>query len=420
MSRHKKILIIVDSIDIDDSSGSKANIGLIKNLHALGYNLKVYHYTRKEIQLTSINCISIREKKWNIIYLLSRSQRVFTRITGININPFIEGLLGFSFTFFNDVSSIKKALLKEKEFKPDLVLTSSKGASFRPHYALLKLSKWHSKWLAYVHDPYPFHYYPKPYDWFEPGFRKKEAFFREVSEKAKYSAFPSKLLLEWMGKYYPIFLKTGLVIPHQHLEVDISDISVFPNYFIPEYFNILHAGNLMKQRSPKGLIEGFKLFLKQNTKANTNARLLLLGNASYHKEMLENYNKDIAELYISYENVPFMEVNYIQQHTSINIILESKSEISPFLPGKFPHCVFANKLILVLGPQYSETRRLLGENYIYKTEADNIEEIASLIGQLYFKWVNNRNNLQLKRKDLEDYVSVNYLEQILLKIMGTK
>ena len=57
------INVICESIDIDDSSGSKANVGLIKNLHAIGYNVTVLHFTRKPIQLDDIKCINIRKKK---------------------------------------------------------------------------------------------------------------------------------------------------------------------------------------------------------------------------------------------------------------------------------------------------------------------------------------------------------------------
>ncbi len=414
MNSKRKILVVVDSIDIDDSSGSKANVALIQNLHAIGYTITVLHYTRKEIQLEHIACYSIPEKKWNLLYLLSRTQRLFTRYTKLNINHFIESLIGFSFTFFNDTNSIIKELKKEN-FKPDLVLTLSKGASFRPHYALLKLPELHFKWMAYVHDPYPFHYYPRPYNWVEPGFQKKERFFRDVSEKAVYSAFPSLLLKEWMGSYFPIFLTTGIVIPHQSIVVNPPKSIL--KYFDKTKFNILHAGSLMKQRSPKGLVEGFQLFLTNNPEAKNNARLLLLGNASYHQKMLDEYTKNIPELYIRNENIPFKEVYHLQKNVTINVILESKSEISPFLPGKFPHCVAADKPILLLGPYYGETKRLLGTHYPYVAEVDAVIEIAEIINDLYREWIDNPKNLKLNRKDLEDYSSVSYLKEVFIPLI---
>lgn len=404
--------MVVDSIDVNDSSGSKANVALILNLREVGFEVKVFHYTQKEIHLSDIECFSITEKKGNGMYILSRMQRIFTRWTHINLNPLLEGFFGFSFTFFNDTASIVKALKKETAFGPDLVMTLSKGASFRPHEALLKLPQWHSKWMAYVHDPYPFHYYPRPYNWIQPGFKQKEQFFKNVSEKAKYSAFPSKLLKEWMGSYFPKFLKTGIIIPHQNAKYEVQN-RVYPAYFDPLKFNLLHAGNLMKQRSPEGLIKGFNLFLQQHQEAKKDARLLLLGSASYHIQLLESVQNNSPEIYIFNGNVAFDEVYNLQQHVSVNIILESKSEISPFLPGKFPHCVAANKPILALGPYYSETRRLLGDDYSYWAEVDDVEKIAGLIEKLYQLWKQNPNKFLLNRSDLVSYLSADYLMEVI-------
>jgi len=408
----KKIGVVVDSINVNDSSGSKANVAFILNLNKAGFEVKVFHYTQKEIQLPNIECVAIPEKKLNGLYVLSRMERLFTRWTGLNLNPFLEGFFGFSFTFFNDVASIKKALLKESDFNPDFILTLSKGASFRPHDALLKLPQLHHKWMAYVHDPYPFHYYPRPYNWIQPGYKQKEQFFRAVSEKAKFSAFPSLLLQEWMGSYFENFLKTGVVIPHQnaHFEVKLFDVT---SYFDTLKFNLLHAGNLMKQRSPEGLIQGFQLFLKNNPEAKENARLSLIGSASYHEEMLTTYQKKIPELYVCLDNKLFDEVQFLQNNTTVNIILESKSEISPFLPGKFPHCVQANKPILALGPYYSETRRLLGADYPYWSEVNDVENIAKLIEKLYQLWQQDSNKLVLNRIDLKEYVSIDYLKRVI-------
>ncbi len=410
-----KILVVVDSINIEDSSGSKANVALINNLVEAGFEVLVYHYTLKNIQLQGVSCYAIPEIKFSLNYLLSRFQRVLSRNFNWNLAPFFEKKFGFSFTFFNDVNSIVKAL-KKCTFQPDLVLTLSKGASFRPHYALLKVPELHCKWLAYVHDPYPFHYYPRPYNWIESGFEKKENFFRKVSEKAKHSGFPSLLLKEWMASYFENFEKTGVVIPHQNASYNFENLedklgSLF--YFDTAKFNLLHAGNLMKQRSPKGLIEGFKLFLQQNPEVAKESKLMLLGNASYHEKMLEGYKKNSPEIYIDDKNVAFDMVYSLQQKVSVNIILESKSEISPFLPAKFPHCVEANKMILSLAPYYSETKRLLGDEYEFWSEVDDVEKIATLIGKLYQLWKLNPDNLLLNRTDLGEYLSASYLKKVI-------
>lgn len=414
MKRKLKIAIVVESINVNDSSGSKANVALIQNLHEIGHHISIFHYTRRKIHLKDIDCQLIKEKKRSL-YFLSRIQRVFQRTFKINISKFLESIFGFSFTFFNDTNSIK-TFIEDKISNSDLIITLSKGASFRPHYALLKLPKFHSKWLAYVHDPYPFHCYPKPYDWIESGYKMKESFFRKVSEKAKYSGFPSELLKEWMGNFFPSFLKTGIIIPHQTFKENFKKID-YPVYFDENKFTILHAGNLMKQRSPKGLIEGFLLFLFNNSKAKKDSRLLLLGSADYHKEMLSKYKIQIPELYVSNGSVPFKEVYHLQKNVSVNVILESKSGISPFLPGKFPHCVTANKPILLLAPAKSETKRLLGDEYPYSTEVDDVNEIANIFQKLYDQWLKDSSDLKLNREDLEHYVSVDYLSEVMNSII---
>lgn len=463
-----KILVVVDSININDSSGSKANVALIKNLTQAGFEVKVYHYTQKNIDLQGVVCVSIPEKKWSLLFVLSRLQRVFTRITGIHIHRFLEEVFGFSFTFFNDTDSIVSALKKENSFNPDLVLTLSKAASFRPHYAVLQLPNWHQKWMAYVHDPYPFHFYPRPYTWVEQGHRQKERFFQKVSEKAQYAAFPSLLLKDWIGSFFPEFLAKGLVIPHQlsknsgdemfnfhsefeecqseptecqtestecktepvecqtkpvecqsePVECQSEPVEDFLSYFNSNSFTLLHAGNLLKQRNPLFLIQAFKLFLEKNPDAKETAQLVLVGPAGYHEKEIEAEKTQNENMVFINKNVPFNKVQAMQQKASVTVILEAKSEISPFLPGKFPHCIEANKPILLLGPFYSETRRLLGHEYPYWAELDEVEKITEIIEILYQQWKQNPDDLILNRSDLYDYLSEDYLKKIIIGLQN--
>ena len=411
-----KILIISESINVEDSSASKVNVAMIKNLKSEGYQVRVLHYTRKAIEIEGIECIAIRERKFNLNYVLSRSQRLIQRFFKVDLSEFLERVFGHSFTFFNDSNSIASTI-KDNFNDEDLIITLSKGASFRSHHAMLKLDHLHKKWLAYIHDPYPFHYYPRPYNWVEKGYKYKESFFREVTEKAGVSGFPSKLLQEWMGSYFPNCLKTGVIIPHQSDMMKIAEVSL-PSYFDGSKFNLLHAGNLMKARDPKGLIEGFRCFLMKNPEAKAITKLILLGNADYHEKAINKVIADIPEVYFANENVPYSLVKQMQNQTSVNIILEAKSEISPFLPGKFPDCIKANKPILLLGPHYSETKRLLGETYEFVAEVDQVENIAIQIESLYRQWKNGPNESRLNRPELEHYVSKEYLAAIIKKVLS--
>lgn len=410
----KKILIVAESIDIEDSSGTKGRVSLINNLLKIGYDLRVYHYTRKEIQLPGIACVAIKEKRWSALFFLSRLERYIRYLFKISLSRPLEKIFGFSFTLFNDRNSIISALERIDDFNPDLVITLSKGGSFRPHHALLKMPQFHKKWMAYIHDPYPMHLYPRPYTWVEAGYHKKWKFMRDVSNKAAFNAFPSKLLMEWMGSYFSGYLEKGLVIPHQISSDEIPE-STIPDYFDPDNFNILHAGNLLWGRNPDGLIHAYKKFLQMNPEAENDSQLMFLGGKNHYSLYLSEWEAKITQFYVSEDYVPFKQVQMLQGISAVNVILEAKSEISPFLPGKFPHCVISNKPILLLGPYYSESKRLLGDDYSYWAEIDKVDEISSIITDLYLQWRKNPKELKLNRPDLDEYLSVNYLTNAINK-----
>ncbi|WP_245693418.1 glycosyltransferase family protein [Salinimicrobium catena] len=399
----------MESINVDDSSGAKGRVALIKNLQRAGYELVVYHYSQKDIHLEGIRCIAIRENRKSLMFFLSRLERQLRHKLNVDLHKPLEERFGFSFTLFNDRNSILDTLRSSKEFNPDLILTLSQGGRFRPHHALLKIPEWHHKWIAYMHDPYPMHHYPKPFTWYEPGYAKKENFVKQISERAEFSAFPSLLLKEWMTRFYPNFSKTGIIIPHQIDPVPEKEIN-FPEYFNPAHFNLLHAGNLLGARNPKGLVKAFEEFLKKNPGAKGVAKLLFLGG---HNKRVEKIARENENVYSSRSYISFKQVYQMQQAAAVNIILEAKADISPFLPGKFPHCVGAEKPILLLGPAKSEARRLLGYNYPYWAEIDEEEKISGLIENLYSKWKKSPNTFVLNRPDLQRYMSEEYLQEVL-------
>lgn len=412
----KNILVVVDSINQEDSSGSKCNVALIINLVKAGYNVKVYHRSKEKILIDGTECIKVNTDKFNFVYIVGGFLRFLTRKFNLVTTPFIEKRIGFSPAFLSDVHDFTQ-VLKKDTFNPDLVITLSKGASFRPHKALLNIKKWHHKWLAYVHDPFPFHFYPKPFDFIVPSYKHKEQFLYDIANSAAYSGFPSLLLKEWMGKFAPNFLKTGVVIPHQLVEMDNKNVPL-PDFFNTNKFSLLHAGNLLGERNPVGLIEGFFKFLESNPEAKATSQLILIGGTSEnHLEVFEKYKNSGDNLKAINKNLPFDTVYQLQYSVSVNIILEAKSDISPFLPGKFPHCVAANKKLLILGPSKSETRRLLGEDYEYWSEIDNVNVISKLIEKLYFQWKDNPNNMQLNRPEFLDYLGDKNLKFVLDEII---
>lgn len=411
----KNILVVAENLDVDASSGAKANQALIMNFYRAGFNVRVLHYTRKDIVLKGIEVVSIPETKFTFFYFLSRSQRILTRMLKFNMHHWLEGLFGFSFTFFNDCNSIVRSIRNENIENVDLLISLSQGSSFRPHYALLKMPEYHEKWMAYIHDPYPFHFYPRPYNFVQPGFRKKEEFFLKLSQKAKYSAFPSMLLKSWMTSYFPAFNDTGIILPHQ-LTQEVAISSEFSTLILRRKFTMLHSGNMMPQRDPSFLLMAFVKFLSMHPDAINDAALIFIGPLQTNDTVINKYKADCENISFVNKQVAFKEILKLQNQAQVNVILESVAEISPFLPGKFPHCVAADKPILLLCPYYSESKRLLGEKYPYWAEANDVDKIAAIILELFLSFKESKSEVSLNRPDLLAYCDYKYLKEQLVKI----
>jgi hypothetical protein len=405
----KKILILAETIDPASSSAGKANYAIICSIVSAGFKVQVYHYSHQEILIPDVEPILIKELKTDHNYWLSRSQRLVQRLTGKNFSRKLEKKHGFSFTLKNDAKSMARALSDESPEGYDLIISLSKGASYRTHHAMLQLPEWHSKWLAYIHDPYPFHWYPAPYNWKEAGYQQKEAFFVEVATKAKWLGYPSLNLANWMGKFNSQFAEKAVVLPHQATVVDIT-VTDLPDYFNPRQFNVLHAGNLLDKRDPLPLIRAWKSFLESYPEAAKNASLHLVGPASHFASQVKaiTLSSDTINFKVGY--MDHRIVRTMESFSSVNIILEAVALESPFLPGKFPGLVMANAPILHLGPQNSETRRLLGKDYPYAVEAGDVESITAVLKLLYDQWKQNVNELALNRIDLKDHVSASFLK----------
>jgi hypothetical protein len=129
----------------------------------------------------------------------------------------------------------------------------------------------------------------------------------------------------------------------------------------------------------------------------------------FEKEIRQQM-EETSSIQATLKFVPYDIAQGFQLSATVNIILESRSEISPFLPAKFPLCVFADKPILSLSPYYSEVRRLLGKSYPYCVEANDVDGIANAMTALYDKWKAGEK-LTLDRADLLEYLSSGYLKQ---------
>ena len=240
MSVKLKTLVLIESLDVNDSSGTKGRVALLQSLVKAGCDVTALHYTQRDIQIPNIQCVKITERRRNVLFVLSRIHRLLYRWFKIDIGKKVDQVFGFSFGFYNDANSLKKAVTNYNPEDFDMIWTLSKGNSYRPHKAILSQPQWHSKWYAYVHDPYPQQLYPRPYNYVPAGYKQKRKFFREITLKAERVVFPSLLLKEWMQSYFTALDGKCLIIPHQIPSQQLARTE-YPSYFDPKKFNLLHA-----------------------------------------------------------------------------------------------------------------------------------------------------------------------------------
>lgn len=191
-----------------------------------------------------------------------------------------------------------------------------------------------------------------------------------------------------------------------------------PAYFDKTKFNILHAGALMSARNPMSLVEAFILFLENNPEAMQSSRLVFLGSESIYTQDINRLSEKYPQIFYQAENIVFANVLSMQYATCVNVIIEAKGPISPFLPGKFAHCVQADKPILLLSPYYSESRSLLGSDYRFVAEIDDVISIQKHISTLYEAWKENGSkSYKLNRPDLLEYLGAASLHKIIKKLI---
>ena len=410
----KKILILLDSIDPNDSSGVKGRLALINNLVKIGHQVKIIHLDENYTNDVSFQA-EVSGRSFLSSYLWLTKLNTFVKKLNIKLNKWVEPQFGFSFSHYEDVARFKKALTRENPDHYDIVFTLSKAASFRPHKAVLESPKWHSKWYAYVHDPYPFHCYPRPYDWIGPGDNQKMRFMKQVFKKATYVSFPSNLLAEWMCSYYPVNKHKIKIIPHQidsNLKAQKENL---PHDFDLKKVNLLYAGALLGHRPLKALLISYKQLLEQSLIPKNTVLWFVGGGLNDFRAQIEEIKGTFPDNIKTLSQVKFEVAFAMQNFAEINIVIESNSYISPFLPGKLPHLIQANKPILHIGPVLSEVSNLLdGENFFLTLTHQEIKKQKELLAD----FINTKNHLNLGNlnnfsEELLQYFSVEKLKNII-------
>jgi hypothetical protein len=130
-------------------------------------------------------------------------------------------------------------------------------------------------------------------------------------------------------------------------------------------------------------------------------KVLFIGNA--HPKLLSDFELVSGHPnFIIHTNlrITYAQALKLQKAASANLVIESDRYHSPQLFGKFADSVLVDKPIVCLGPETSEARRILGQQYPYQATNGKKDEIYNMLERLYQSW--KMNPVQtLNRPDIQ-------------------
>jgi len=289
----------------------------------------------------------------------------------------------------------------------DMIIAFGGGGFFEPLEALSQC-KTNALTVGFIHDPYPGDIFPEPYksDSTKHSLKTRQR-LKIVFSKLDRLAFPSKLLGEWMNKYYEFGEGKILELPHLlptiHIDKDAkkeAEKFLTTHNLKPEKF-YFHAGTLLNHRPVKDIINQFKK-LKCDGYFEQDFKLLFIGNVNYD---IQNSDEDVV---IINKRQPLGLINAISRQAKALMIIEHISKISPFLPGKVPEYIAHEKPIMHFGPQHSETCRIV-KPYVkmsnFSSPLDQPELISSVLK-------NGGINLSEHHKIVKHFKIDNFITQI--------
>jgi hypothetical protein len=409
----KNILVVCESLRINGTSSGIVSSTFIKLLHESGYKVTVITENNFDYAVTWLpKDVDVRK------FDVPAVQKTFLdKIPKVKAIP--TYLTGFSKSFRNTVEQYKIQINKElvnQEF--DFIYGLGSGSAFAPHFALAEMNL-NIPYYLNIHDPFPMHLYPEPYKsaktWINSILEKK---FRIALEKSSGISFPSKLLMEQMAMTFTVINKKGFVIPHIGTSLaNLPILNLESNITLDSSkINILHAGTLLGPRNPYFLLQAIAALNEEN--------ILFLEQVAF--TFIGTVNKDLIDIIANsnLQNVRFTTIRTSYQNSldimmqaDALLVIEAIADFSPFLPGKLADIAFAEKPVIDLSPKNSELRRLLGNDYPYQCELNDVNTIKKVLYQFYLDFKNNKidNNIIVQ---LKSYVSIETNAKILSRFLN--
>lgn len=396
-----KLLVLAESLRINNTSSGIVSSTFISMLSKIE-NIEIQVITQNDFN---------EEIKWFNSNVNVIKFNIPNKINFLEKIPKIRGLTSYIYGFnlhtrkiINEWENQISHHLNKSNF--DYIFVLGSGMSFYPHFALLNL-KTNIPVIINIHDPFPIHTYPIPYK--KPrsiisSIQEKK--FNIVLQKAYKITLPSRYLMESLIEFYPILVEKGIIIPHigtflNNLPAIEDDLKI---NLIKNKINILHAGSLLGPRNPVFLLKAIYNLLSNHQNLFENVHFTFIGGiAKEHQNIIiENKFKDSISFInqrISYAK----SIELIKQSDAI-FVIEAISSFSPFMPGKIADIVYHEKPIIALCPKNSETMRLLGIDYPYFSELDNVAKIENMLLNFInnFEKISNKVDLDI----LKNYISI--------------
>jgi glycosyltransferase involved in cell wall biosynthesis len=398
-----KILLVVEDLRINTTSAGICNSNIIASLLKFNHNINcVYDYAESNsfpwLKNSLIKFTKINEPK---ITLLEKLVLKFPKI-----NSIYAYTTGFNATQSQKINTWKKSIeqnLTNNSY--DFILLLGAGNSMLNYFAMSNI-KTKIPYVVNYHDPYPGNQYPKPYQEKNSWVLKLKAKqSNRVINNAFKVSFPSQRLYEWMLQYHHNLKKKSIILPHpngelQNLPSKPEDDTINLD---TKKFNIIHAGSLLGHRNPVYLINAFKRFIESDIEKKEMTMLSIVGKIAKNNELLK-ISQLTDKIKVISERISYKKSKLLFEQANVLLIIESKAEDSPFMPGKLTDYIAANKTIMALTPQKSEVSRILGYNYPFISDIDNEDKIVSIFNSLWELWKNDKLN-DNQNIALIDYVS---------------
>lgn len=412
----KKILVLAESLNINKTSEAISTVNFLNSLDFSVFDVtclvyefpqfeeKGYLFVDSHVKIIIIN----NDFLDHYITKYLRLKNFFSKYFGFSL---LKEYRTFKFKIF-----LNKIFLKSNF---DLIFSRTIATSVCSHRGLLNSKfKSNSVLLFYFNDPVPFSIMPFPYSngsSFNPKFdRREKNIVKNILVNSDFVGSPSKLLNEYLFKIYNISNKPNFVFPHLFLYNDVNS-NLIGDYLSSDKINITHCGSLLAGRDPFYLIMAIKRLLDLDITLRNKIVLNFFGpSEQYKKFFLENKFEFINVVNKRFSHDESISLMY---NSDLPVLLEANSEESPFMPVKLAELIGLGRPFLALSSKNSETRRILGEDYLLQSEPNNSEKIFSILSSFIYNKL-NLDQIEFHISNIQNYVSPYFINLSLKKILN--